>query len=394
MRTRKGGLQQMDSRTISLVRTTFKAVAAVEGGPAKLTRSFYAILFARNPAVRDLFPASMDSQRDKLLTAIAYAIDQLENLDRLLPFLAQLGRDHRKYGIVDAHYAAVGDALITALEQFAGNEIWTDEVDAAWREAIGVIAGTMIDGADADSGPPVWQGTVVDHIRVLDDVSVVRMKLDEPMDYEAGQYVSVSVPSRPRMWRYLSPAIPANPAGEIEFHIRRVSSGWVSPAIVANTAVGDRWTLGSPLGGLTRHIAQGRDRLLIASGTGIAPLRAQLMEMAARTENPRVSVYYGGRYPCDLYDMPTLEQIASTNPWLSVVGVVEEQTDPWWYEGPDMHVTGTPPVVGQLGKVVAERGDWAGHDIAIVGSPSMINTTKFRLQGAGGDLSASTHDPW
>ncbi len=384
----------MDSRTISLVRTTFKAVAAVDGGPEKLTRSFYAILFARNPAVRDLFPASMDSQRDKLLTAIAYAIDQLEDLDRLLPFLAQLGRDHRKYGIVDAHYAAVGDALITALEQFAGNEIWTDEVDAAWREAVGVIAGTMIDGANADDGPPVWEGTVVDHIRVLEDVSVVRMKLDEPMDYAAGQYVSVSVPSRPRMWRYLSPAIPANHAGEIEFHIRRVSSGWVSPAIVANTAPGDRWTLGSPLGGLTRHTAQGRDRLLIASGTGIAPLRAQLMEMAAHTDNPRVSVFYGGRYPCDLYDMFTLAQIASTNPWLSVVGVVEENTDPWWYEGPNMLLTDTPPIVGQIGKVVAQQGAWADHDIQIVGSPSMINTTKFRLQGAGVDMSAISHDPW
>ncbi|MGB3372374.1 MAG: globin domain-containing protein, partial [Rhodococcus sp. (in: high G+C Gram-positive bacteria)] len=262
----------MDARAISLVRTTFKAVAAVEGGPEKLTRSFYAILFARNPAVRDFFPASMETQRDKLVTAIAYAIDQLEDLDRLLPFLAQLGRDHRKYGVVDAHYSAVGDALITALEQFAGNEIWTEEVDAAWRDVISVMAGTMIEAAEAEDGPPVWHGTVVDHIRVLDDVSVIRLKLDQPLDYSAGQYVSVSIPSRPRMWRYLSPASPANAAGEIEFHIRRVSGGWVSPALVASTAVGARWTVGSPLGTMTRHTAGGRDRLLIASGTGIAPL--------------------------------------------------------------------------------------------------------------------------
>ncbi|WP_338888984.1 FAD-binding oxidoreductase [Rhodococcus sovatensis] len=386
----------MDARAISLVRTTFKAVAAVEGGPEKLTRSFYAILFARHPAVRDFFPASMVTQRDKLVTAIAYAIDQLEDLDRLLPFLAQLGRDHRKYGIVDAHYAAVGDALITALEQFAGNEIWTEEVDAAWRDVISVMAGTMIEAAEADDGPPVWQGTVVDHIRVLDDVSVIRLKLDEPLDYSAGQYVSVSIPSRPRMWRYLSPAIPANSAGEIEFHIRRVSGGWVSPALVASTAVGDRWTVGSPLGTMTRHTAGGRDRLLIASGTGIAPVRAQLMEMASRTDNPRVHVFYGGRYPCDLYDLPILQQIAATNPWLSVIGIVEEETDPWWYDGPQYRPTpgGSSPIVGQIGKVVAEFGRWTDRDIQIVGSPSMINTTKFRLQGAGVDLSTVRHDPW
>ncbi|MDJ0395305.1 FAD-binding oxidoreductase [Rhodococcus sp. G-MC3] len=386
----------MDARAISLVRTTFKAVAAVEGGPGKLTRSFYAILFARNPGVRDFFPASMEVQRDKLVTAIAYAIDQLEDLDRLLPFLGQLGRDHRKYGIVDAHYAAVGDALITALEQFAGNEIWTEEVDSAWREVIAVMAGTMIEAAAADDGPPVWQGTVVEHLRVLDDVSIVRLKLDEPMDYSAGQYVSVSIPSRPRMWRYLSPSIPANAAGEIEFHIRRVSGGWVSPAVITNTARGDRWTFGSPLGSMTRHTARGRDRLLIASGTGIAPLRAQLMEMASRTDNARVHVFYGGRYPCDLYDLSTLQQLAAINPWLSVVGVVEDETDPWWYQGQPggLPSGGSAPIVGQLGKVVAEFGTWADRDIQIVGSPSMINTTKFRLQSAGVDVSNVRHDPW
>lgn len=384
----------MDDRTISLVRTTFKAVAAIDGGPAKLTRSFYAILFARNPAVRDLFPASMDSQRDKLVTAIAYAVEQLENLDRLLPFLAQLGRDHRKYEIGEAHYAAVGDALISALEQFAGNEIWTDEVDAAWREAIAVIAGTMMGGAAADDGPPVWQGTVVDNLRVLDDVSIVRIQLDEPMSYTAGQYVSVSIPSRPRMWRYLSPSIPSTPTGEIEFHIRRVSGGWVSPAMVGTTAPGDRWSIGAPIGGMTQHTARGRDRLLIASGTGIAPLRAQLMEMASRTENPRTEVFYGGRYPCDLYDMATLQQLAAANPWLSVTGVVEEADDPWWFDGSDAHLVGGPPIVGQIGKIVAERGEWNGRDIQIVGSPAMINTTKYRLQGVGVDLATVGHDPW
>ncbi|NEW48420.1 FAD-binding oxidoreductase, partial [Nocardia cyriacigeorgica] len=63
-------------------------------------------------------------------------------------------------------------------------------------------------------------------------------------------YVPVAVPQRPKMWRYLSPAIPANPYGEIEFHVRKVRGGWVSPAIVGNTVVGDRWLLGAPLGGL------------------------------------------------------------------------------------------------------------------------------------------------
>ena len=60
----------MDAQAISLVRTTFKAVAAVDGGPDRLTLSFYSILFTDNPGVRDLFPAAMDLQRDRLVAAI------------------------------------------------------------------------------------------------------------------------------------------------------------------------------------------------------------------------------------------------------------------------------------------------------------------------------------
>ena len=97
----------MDSRTVALIRTTFKAVAAEEGGPEKLARSFYAILFTEYPHVRDFFPAALDAQRDRLVKAIAYVVDRLEEPDRLLPFLAQLGRDHRKYGVAAEIYVGV-----------------------------------------------------------------------------------------------------------------------------------------------------------------------------------------------------------------------------------------------------------------------------------------------
>ncbi|WP_280499248.1 globin domain-containing protein, partial [Nocardia cyriacigeorgica] len=89
----------MDSRTVALIRTTFKAVAAEEGGAERLSKSFYAILFTEYPGVRDYFPAAMDAQRDRLVKAIGYALDRLEEPEKLLPFLAQLGRDHRKYGV-------------------------------------------------------------------------------------------------------------------------------------------------------------------------------------------------------------------------------------------------------------------------------------------------------
>ncbi|MFJ9368119.1 globin domain-containing protein [Nocardia sp. NPDC101769] len=387
----------MDSRTVALIRTTFKAVAAEDGGPEKLARSFYAILFTEYPHVRDFFPAALDAQRDRLVKAIGYVVDRLEEPDRLLPFLAQLGRDHRKYGVVAEHYEAVGKSLKRALETYAGTEIWTDEIGRAWDEGIGVIADTMINAADRETTPPVWTGTVIEHREVLRNLAIVRLRLDQPMQYAAGQYMSVQIPSRPRMWRYLSPAIPANAGGELEFHIRGVTGGWVSPAMVGHSRVGEQWLIGSPLGGLgvPRNIR--RKLLMIGCGTGIAPLRAQLMAMTARRSNPKVDLFVGGHYPCDLYDLEVLSQLACANKWLTVHPVTESTENPWWHfddsDGIREYPGLQPRVVGQIGKIVASHGSWDDRDVQIVGAPSMVQTTKFRLMAAGTPTPNIRHDP-
>ncbi|MFI9506837.1 FAD-binding oxidoreductase [Nocardia sp. NPDC052566] len=387
----------MDSRTVALIRTTFKAVAAEEGGPEKLARSFYAILFTDYPQVRDFFPASMDAQRDRLVKAIVYTLDRLEEPDKLLPFLAQLGRDHRKYGVQPAHYVAVATSLKSAVKVFAGTEMWTDEVDRAWDEGLTIIGDTMIGAAEKEMTPAVWHGTVVERRDVLRNLAVIRLQLDQPMRYAAGQYLSVQVPARPRMWRYLSPAVPANANGEIEFHVRGVLGGWVSPAIIARTAVGEQWQLSSPLGGLGIPRNTKRKMLMIGCGTGIAPLRAQLMAMAQRRTNPRTHLFVGGHHPCDLYDLETLSRLAVSNKWLTVTPVTETDENPWWYPGsgePGAALPGLEQrVTGQIGKVVAGFGPWSDRDVQIVGAPSMVQTTKFRLMAAGTQTKNIRHDP-
>ncbi|MFB8281946.1 FAD-binding oxidoreductase [Nocardia colli] len=387
----------MDSRTVALIRTTFKAVAAEEGGPEKLARSFYAILFTDYPQVRDFFPAAMDAQRDRLVKAIAYALDRLEEPNKLLPFLAQLGRDHRKYGVQPVHYTAVAVSLKTAMRVYAGTEMWTDEVDQAWDEGLKIIGETMIGAAEKETTPPVWTGTVVERRNVLRNLTVLRLQLDQPMQYAAGQYLSVQVPSRPRMWRYMSPAVPANANGEIEFHVRGVLGGWVSSSIVGQTSIGDQWLLGSPLGGLGIPRNTKRKMLMVGCGTGIAPLRAQLMAMAQRRTNPKVHLFVGGHHPCDLYDLDTLNSLAVANRWLTVTPVTEHEENPWWYtdsgELAPAHAGLEPRLTGQIGKVVASFGAWADRDVQIVGSPSMVQTTKFRMMAAGTLTKNIRHDP-
>ena len=121
-----------------------------------------------------------------------------------------------------------------------------------------LIIGVMRGAADAEKGPPFRDATVVEHIRATRDVSIVRLQLDRPLYYHPGQYVTVEVPQWPRRWRYLSPSIPADRHGAIEFHVRSVSGGMVSTAIVGETRPGDRWRLSNPHGAL--HVDRRRRR--------------------------------------------------------------------------------------------------------------------------------------
>ncbi|GGN99023.1 FAD-binding oxidoreductase [Nocardia rhizosphaerihabitans] len=384
----------MDARSLALVRADFRGVSETPGGPERLISAFYGHLFAQNPALRELFPPAMDMMPKRLVTALQYVLDNLEDFERAQKFLEQLARDHRKYGVEADHYDMAGRALLSALRTFHGNR-WTRELHEGWSDITILVSASMAIGANEDKSQPFWGATVVGHRRVLDDLAIVRLQADGPIPFKAGQYVPVQVPQRPNMWRYLSPAIPANPYGEIEFHVRRISGGWVSPAIVNDTKVGDRWKIAGPLGGLHIDRESGRDVLLIGSGTGIAPLRAQLIEMSQRGINPRVHFFTGGHYPGDLYDVDNMWQLSQSNPWLTVVPVCEERDDPWWYpQAPPSPSTGMyRRLVGNLGAVVTSFGAWSDRQIQIAGSPRMIADTRRALIRAGTPPEIIAADP-
>ncbi|GGK52400.1 FAD-binding oxidoreductase [Nocardia camponoti] len=384
----------MDARSLALVRADLRGIADSPGGPERLISAFYGHLFAENPGLRAVFPPAMDMQPKRLTSALAYVVDHLEEFEKAQRFLEQLARDHRKYGVEADHYDLAGRALLAGLRTFHGLR-WTRELHEGWSDVTILVSASMAIGANEDKSQPYWGATVVGHRRVLDDLAIIRLQADSPIPFKAGQYVPVQVPQRPNMWRYFSPAIPANPYGEIEFHIRRISGGWVSPAIVNDTQVGDRWKIAGPLGGLQVDRESKRDVLFIGSGTGIAPLRAQLIEMSQRGINPRVHFFIGGRYPGDLYDANNMWQLSQSNPWLSIVTVSAEPTNPWWYpqDAGEQPLGMHRRIVGNLGAVVTSFGSWADRQIQIAGSPEMISQTRRALIRAGTPTALISADP-
>ena len=343
----------------------------IEDRSDRVINYFYATLFLESPELRSLFPAAMDAQRDRLFRALMAAVRNLGAGESFVPMLAQLGRDHRKYGVRAADYDVFGRALITALERYS-EDVWVPELEEAWVRAYAYIAKTMIDGANeaAVTEPAWWRAEIVAHERRAEDIAVITLRPDRPYAYRAGQFASIETPYRPRSWRHYSMATAESPDGLLEFHVRTVGAGFVSGPLVWSAAVGDQLKLGAPMGEMGIDKESQRDVLCIAGGTGLAPLKAIIGEMTRWNTARRVTLFFGVRRADDLYDMPALHRIAALNRWLTIVPCVSDD----------------PIFIGEhgtLSDVVARHGSWTDHDVFLCGSPDMTRATLSRLREIG-----------
>ena len=123
-----------------------KSVDVLAPHGTKVTEYFYKYLFTKYPEVRPMFPADMGPQAKRLLDSIVYIASNIDNLDKLVPYLQKLGAGHTKYNTRPEHYPAVGDALLATLEHFAGSA-WTPELSKSWTEAYAVASDVMIKAA-------------------------------------------------------------------------------------------------------------------------------------------------------------------------------------------------------------------------------------------------------
>ena len=329
---------------------------------------FYSHLFLSHPETRAMFPVSMMQQRDRLFRALGHIVAKVDDLDVLVPFLQQLGRDHRKFGALAAHYPAVGASLLATLEQYAGDD-WTPELAADWAAAYGVVADVMTTAAqEADDEPPWWDAEVVSHERRGSDLAVLRVRTDPPLPYEPGQSVTVQTDLRPRLWRTYSVANAPTGDGVLELHVRARDGGPVSGALVRHTSVGSVLRLGPPLGLMVLDPDSDRDLLLVGIGTGMAPLKA-LVQQAGRLEVPRrVDFFVGARSADGFYDLPDLRRLEQEHPWLHVVLVATTQDDP---QGAVER--------GAMVDVVLQRGPWNSRDVYLSGARQDVRALKEAL---------------
>jgi NAD(P)H-flavin reductase len=158
--------------------------------------------------------------------------------------------------------------------------------------------------------------------------------------------------------------------------VQPVDGGQVSPMMVRRLRSGDTVKLGAPVGDqlvLPQQENGERDLLMVAGGTGLAPLRA-VVEQIDRTWQttgavPRVHLFHGARMPWNLYDHVYLSRLTE-RPWFDYTPVVSD--DPSY-----------PSERGLVGAVAARFGPWDDRTVMVCGSPRMVKHTVAEFEGAG-----------
>ena len=355
---------------IAAIRETFRYVA--EAGD-RAVGFFYGQLFLRQPHLRELFPPSMDEQRDRLFRALGRIVESLSTPDEMAAYLSQLGHDHRKYRVEPQMYETVGAALLATLRAFA-RDAFTSEAEQAWTQVYQAGSSLMIKAAEEDAGrsPASWTAEVVKVDHPADTIAVLTIAPDQPLPFMAGQHLTVQTPRWPRVWRAYSLAGMPRDDGLLTLHVKAVPGGWVSNALVRYTAPGSELVLGPPLGTMTLEPAAGRDLLCVAGGTGLAPIKA-IIEQAVRESavTPRrIYLYYGARRRHELYDLPDLWRLQDAYGGFELIPVTSD--DPA-FDG----------MQGNVGRVAARYMPHTDCEAYVAGPPEMVRETIRVLARAG-----------
>jgi NAD(P)H-flavin reductase/hemoglobin-like flavoprotein len=357
------------------------AMAAIKETFARLTKAgddatayFYGSLFSKRPRLRELFPPAMDEQRDRLLLALTRIVDSMSTPEEMANYLAQLGRDHRKYEVEPAMYEAVGAALIATLRAFAGSA-FTPEAQKAWEQTYTAASSIMIRSAEDDSvhSPASWPAEVVACEERGPGIAVLTVAPYQQLRYQAGQHITLQTPRWPHVWRPYSIGGCPRDDGLIRIHVKAVPGGWVSNALVHRTKPGDEVILGPPLGTMTLQAAEDRDLLCVAGGTGLSPIKAiteQVIKESRGGSGRRVYLYYGARCREELYDLRDLWRLVDAYEGLQLTLVTSD--DPA-YHG----------MQGNVGRVAARYLPHDNCEAYVAGPAGMVRETLRVLDRAG-----------
>lgn len=213
--------------------------------------------------------------------------------------------------------------------------------------------------------------------RASADVMVVTLQLpaNDSFKYHAGQYVEFLLRDGSRR-SYSMASAPHLQADKpmMELHIRHMPGGKFTDHVFGGMKEKEILRIEGPYGSFFLREDSDKPIVLLASGTGFAPIKAILQHMQHQGITRPVTLYWGGRRPADLYQSAWLEAQCAAMPNLRYVPVVSDaQPEDQW--------TGRTGFVHQA--VLQDTPDLSGHQVYACGAPVVVASAQRDYLAAG-----------
>jgi CDP-4-dehydro-6-deoxyglucose reductase, E3 len=204
--------------------------------------------------------------------------------------------------------------------------------------------------------------------RASHDVIVLRLQLpaSDTFQYHAGQYVEFLLRDGDRR-SYSMANAPHTQATQpaLELHLRHMPGGKFTDHVFSAMKEKDILRIEGPYGSFFLREDSNKPLVLLASGTGFAPIKAVIEHMQFKGITRPATLYWGGRRPADLYQSAWIEARLAEMPNLRYVPVVSDALpeDAW---------TGRTGFVHQA--VLQDFPDLSGHEVYACGAPIVVES--------------------
>jgi CDP-4-dehydro-6-deoxyglucose reductase len=184
----------------------------------------------------------------------------------------------------------------------------------------------------------------------------------EAFAYRPGQHMNVFLDDGTH--RSFSMASVPN-SNQVDFHVRRIPGGRFTEGHLAQLQPGDMLDVEIPLGTFRYHEEDYRQLVMVATGTGLSPIKCILESLMDDPDCPPVSLYWGARTEADLYLHDEIREWGSRLYEFNYVPVLSRAGASW--QGRRGHVQQA---------VLQDIADLSEHSLYLCGSPTMISDAK------------------
>jgi phenol hydroxylase P5 protein len=175
-----------------------------------------------------------------------------------------------------------------------------------------------------------YAGTVSRIEDLTPTIKGIWLKLDQPLDFQAGQYINLNFPGDIGVRAFSLANVPST-GDEIELNIRIVPGGRATGWIHQELKVGDSLSLTGPYGRFFVHQSAKLPSLFMAGGSGLSSPRSMLLDLLENGSTLPITLVYGARNQAELYYHQEFVDLAARYPSFTYLPALsDEPADSDW----------------------------------------------------------------